>query len=370
MTAGSRVTNHMQTPSMNGPNKIGESLIESVAGMFSAEETLRRIPHGLEWGRAGGRQRLWWDDPVEAASDRPALVRIHIVTEFIGLPSEPGDWPKQLRDDLLMISGASLWGGLMFKEEMEGSLCLGCAVSAHEGNVGYLPLVLFRAMAAQAAVREALFASEIAPGLSEFPGSETAGDMQELAESIQLMLSSADSERPVGVDADMAFLTEQFQEFPCLMCNGDEAGLSAEFPFGKETSLLRIDTAAEHPIFGPAISLVLLLPLDGEESALSMKAVLEMNRKEQPDHDMPWTFGSWTLDQQMTPRLGYRIWIPYALFQQNLLVNLGIGMATRARHCCERIAGMSFDDAYPLAQEQMMIRLEQLLGMMEDDDDQ
>jgi len=355
---------------MNGTNKIGEGLIESVADMFSAEETLRRIPNGLEWGRARGRQRLWWDDPVEAASDRPALVRIHILAEFIGLPSELSDWPEDLRDGLLTISGASLWGGLMFNEEMEGSLCLGCAVSAHEGNVGYLPLVLFRAMAAQAAVRETLFASEIAPGLSEYPGGETAGDMRELAESIMLMLSSSDSEMPDGLGTDMDTLNEQFQGFPCLMCNGDEAGLSAEFPFGEETSLLRIDAAAEHPIFGPAISLTLLLPLDAEESALSMKAVLEMNRKEQQGHDIPWAFGSWTLDQQMTPRLGYRLWIPFPMFQQNLLVNLGIGMAARARCCCERIAGMSFDDAFQLAQEQMMSRLEHLLGMLGDGNNQ
>jgi len=133
--------------------------------------------------------------------------------------------------------------------------------------------------------------------------------------------------------------------------------------FGEETSLLRIDTAAEHSIFGPAISLTLLLPLDVEESALSMKAVLEMNRKEQPSRDIPWAFGSWTLDQQMTPRLGYRLRIPHPMFQQNLLVNLGTGTADQARRCCERIAGMSFDDAFQLAQEQMMSRLEPLLSM-------
>ena len=101
-----------------------------------------------------------------------------------------------------------------------------------------------------------------------------------------------------------------------------------------------------------------------------MKAVLEMNRKEQPSRDIPWAFGSWTLDQQMTPRLGYRLWIPFPMFQQNLLVNLGIGMAARARCCCERIAGMSFDDAFQLAQEQMMSRLEHLLGMLGDGNNQ
>ena len=153
-----------------------------------------------------------------------------------------------------------------------------------------------------------------------------------------------------------------------LIRNGRKRGVQPRF--GEETSLLRIDTAAEHSIFGPAISLTLLLPLDVEESALSMKAVLEMNRKEQPSRDIPWAFGSWTLDQQMTPRLGYRLRIPHPMFQQNLLVNLGTGTADQARRCCERIAGMSFDDAYPLAQEQMMSRLEHLLGMLGDGNNQ
>ena len=346
----------------------GERIIDEVAGMFSAEETLLRIPNGLQWGVAGARQRLWWEHPVEGVKDGPDMVRIRILTEVVGLPPEPDAWQEELVEDLLMVSGVNLWGGLMFAEEMNGSLCFGAAVSANAGNAGYLPLVLFRAMAAQAAVRESLFESEIGSELSEFPGAETAGNMRELAESVHLLIETSDSEVPNGVDADMAFLAAQFQKFPCLMCNGTEAGLSAEFPFGEESSLLRIEAAAEHPIFGSAISLTLLLPLDGDESPLMLKAVLEMNRKEQMAHDIPWSLGSWSLDQQMSPRLGYRLWVPYAMFQPNLLINFGIGMAARARRCCEKISGMSVEDAYPLAQQRLMSRLEQLSQMMGSDE--
>jgi hypothetical protein len=350
--------------------KIAEELIEAIWQMFHAEESLRRVPNGLEWGRPGGRQRLWWENPVEGTNDGPNLVRMRILTEVFSTPQDPRAWPEELRERLLEISENNLWGGLMLAEEMGGSLCLGSAASAHSGNAGYLALILFRAMASQAAVRESLFEGFAEATISKYAVAETDGDMFELAESIRLLLASRSFKVPTGVDADLAFLTKQFQDPPCLMCNGDNQGLSAEFPYGGNSSMLLISVDAEHPLFGPAINIALILPIDSDYSSVAMEAVLEMNRKEQSDHDIPWSFGSWCIDQQMSPCLGYRLWIPYAMFQQNLLINLAIGMAARARRCCEKIARMSFDEAYPLALEKVMNRLEQLLGRFEGDAEQ
>lgn len=81
---------------MSSITAMADQIIEEVAGMFSAEHSLRRIPNGLEWGRPGARQRLWWENPVAGSDGGPDLVRTRILTEVAGLPPDPADWPEQL----------------------------------------------------------------------------------------------------------------------------------------------------------------------------------------------------------------------------------------------------------------------------------
>jgi hypothetical protein len=338
------------TKAAQAKTSLGERLIDAVLSNFKCEETLRRIPQGLEWGIPGARQRLWWENPQAGTDGGPDLVRMRILTEVVGLPPEPLDWSEQVLGTMLMASGASLWGGLMIAEELGGSLAFGAAISAHAGTEEVLPWLLFSAMAGQAAVRELLFGCEAGPELATFPGGETAGAMEDLAQSILLMTEKPVSGVPKGVSADLALLADSFRGFPCLWCTEEPGGLSALFPCGERPSMLRVDVASEHPIFGPAISLWLLLPVTGEAAPEMMKAVLEENREEQASHAIPWALGSWSFDQQLEePSLAYRIWVPYAMFKRNLLVNLGMGMLPRANRCCMRMSGMDFEQAYPRA---------------------
>ncbi|MDB4662914.1 hypothetical protein OAE61_04710 [Verrucomicrobiales bacterium] len=359
---------------MSDISDIGKQVVANVATMFEAEETLRSIPDGIEWGHHGARQRLWWESPIEGEDGAPDLVRLRILTELAPLASDEEEWPVAVWTEFLGLSEDNLWCGPLLAEEMEGHLCLAAAVSGHEGNAGYLPRVLFQAMAAQAAVREALFESKFGGTLESLSATGSAGAMRELSDSFHLVLKNWEMEDDEGfldgLEADFTFLIEQFQEFPCLMCNGDGDGLTAEFPFGRDSSLLRMDLTAEHPHFGPSICLTLGLPLSAEESSGMFATILELNRKEQTIHEIPWSLGSWYLDQQMSPRIGYRLWLPYALFQPNLLINLGVGMVARARHCCESIAGMSFEESYPLAEEAMVSRLQSVLDMLGAEDDE
>lgn len=46
-----------------------------------------------------------------------------------------------------------------------------------------------------------------------------------------------------------------------------------------------------------------------------------------------------------------------------------MGMVARACRCCETLGGMPLDEAFPLAEQGMMSRLEQILGLVEDDED-
>ncbi|MGB0155507.1 MAG: hypothetical protein ACPGFB_15890 [Verrucomicrobiales bacterium] len=355
---------------MSDPSDIGKELVDDVAVMFEAEETLRIIPNGIEWGQAGARQRLWWEDPVAGDDGAPDLVRVRILTELGQVEPDAEQWPDSLWTDFLGLAEDNIWAAPLLGEPYDDHLCLGAAVSAHEGNAGYLPLVIFRAMAAQAEQRESIFDPVAVQARGPVLSGAPAGAMKALAESFELLLENASREMPDGVEKDMDFLIQQFQEFPCLMCHGDGGGLSSEFPFGEDSSLLRIETAARNPCYGSGICLSMILPLDGEDSSLMLKNVLELNRREQTMHQISWSLGSWYLDQQMSPRIGYRLWLPYALYQPNLLINLGISMVARARRCCETIAGMTFEEAYPLAEVAMMNRLQEVMEMLGGDQEE
>jgi hypothetical protein len=346
---------------MSPASQIGKRLIEAVADMLPAHEAVRPVSNGIEWGKSGARQRLWWEAPVDEAADGSDSVRIRILTEVMPLPEDPAEWSEDVRGTILWAASANVWGGLMLAEEMNGCLCFGAAVTVHEDNKDQLPTVLFHALAAQAVIRDALFDSSIVPEVTRLSETESAGDIGEILASMHKLMSGASSAVSDGVESDIGVLIEQFQDFPCLVCTSSKMGLSAEFPYGEKSSLLRIDAAADHPLFGASVRLVLLLPLKADESPLTIQAILEMNRKEQPVHELAWSFGSWNLDRLKTPRLGYRLWIPYPMFQPGLLVKVGNGMVDRARRYCLRMQGMSFEDAYPLALKHAIGQREQLV---------
>jgi hypothetical protein len=349
--------------------EIGEGLVDSVAEMFSVEESLRRIPRGLEWGRKGARQRLWWENPQHGSEGSPDLIRMRILTEVVGLPQDAAKWPDGMISEVLGVTAQCLWGGLMFADEMDGSLCFGAAVTAHEGTAGFLAMQLFRAMAAQAAVRELLFSSGIGQNFSEFPGGDTGGDMAELGQAIHYLFEQGGDDRPEEIDDDLSFLTSNLQGFPCVMCNCDEGNLVADLPFGETTSQVRIDTMSEHDIFGPAISIVLLLPIEVEELEQITRQVLEMNRVEQPILSVPWCVGSWSITGEDTFYLTYVLWLPFSMFSRNMLINLGAGMIARAEFWCKQMTGQSFEQAYPKAQKGMMDRLQRFLENSERTDE-
>jgi len=350
---------------MSSASSVGDQVINSVAAMFDAEETLKPIPSGLEWGLPGGKQKLWYENSREGSDGQPDLVRMRILTEVAALTGKPDEWPEDVLGLIFPISECAIWGSILTPDNKTEPLSIGAAVTAHEGNVGYLPGVLFRAMAAQAALREIMHKSDLKQFIAEHATGGGVDDMAELAESFTLLLAQSSEGIPDGVADDLGFLTQQFQSFPCLMCSGDEKGLSAEFPYGEATSLLRIETEVEHPLFSSgAICLTLILPFEAVETQTMMENIMEMNRREQSDLDISWSLGSWMISRQGGLRLAYRIWMPNSMFQKNMLINLGLGMVARAHRCCKNMANMTFEEAYPVAQERMNQRMEMILKML------
>jgi hypothetical protein len=341
---------------------MAEGLIDELAEMFSVEESLRRIPQGLEWGRPGGRQRLWWGDLQKGNESAPDLIRVRILTEMAGLPSDPGEWPPELCEEMVEALDLTLWGGLLPAEEMDGCLCIGAAITVHPETIGTMPRMLFMAMVSHAEFREILWRSELRHQFAQYPGAETAGDMTELGAALEHLLLGAGQIDHEGIEEDMGLLQGILQNYPCLLCNGDEKELVADFPFGDETSQLRIMTEDEHSLFGPSLSMTLLLPISGSGTAESLiKSAMTRNSLEQNTHEVPSCMGSWSVSTDCEAFLSYVVWVPHAMFAPRILFNMGLALAARARYCCETITGMSIQESYPLGQQEIIRRIEKFM---------
>ena len=105
----------------------------------------------------------------------------------------------------------------------------------------------------------------------------------------------------------------------------DEDGLTAEFPFGSESSLVQIQTDQAHPIFGNGLLVRSAFQAgDGLDPKLDFLALnsVEIERAESN------FLGSWIRDDDM---LHFATFVPNVLARRNLATNFFLFSVNRAR---------------------------------------
>ncbi|MFP6748619.1 MAG: hypothetical protein VCD66_13600, partial [Alphaproteobacteria bacterium] len=111
---------------------------------------------------------------------------------------------------------------------------------------------------------------------------------------------------------------------------GGENGLTAEFQFGEGTSMMQVITNDPNPTIGSGVGIFLHLPMWGTFEDASMIAGA-LNRAEANNKAPSHLVGSWcakTKGEQSLP--AFALFVPSALHQPGLLMNLVISAATRA----------------------------------------
>ena len=88
---------------------------------------------------------------------------------------------------------------------------------------------------------------------------------------------------------------QMLQQPPCVLATGDENGLSAEFPFDDQTSLLRALTYDPNPRLGNGLLMLLTLPVGGNDagSAAGAATALALNAQELQAMNRSHFLGSW-----------------------------------------------------------------------------
>ena len=290
-----------------------------------------REPRGFTWWGSRFATRVWAEPEVDDHGYR--ITRLRAETGFVR-----GTRTDAASDVFLATIGrfAGL-SGIVRDEADPGTLKLHTSVFVHpETAAQYLRIfqtaVVLQAETAHrtAAVVAATVGGE--PAESPHPVTGLRGSPDDLLALPRLLL-----ERGGGSSAwagrEMEHVVNLFQHPPCLMASGDEEGLSAEFPFLAESSLLTLGTSERHPALGSGLLAILRIPAgaSGEERA---SLAMRLNALEKEQFTRTHFAGSWCSDDC---GVAYVSFLPNLVHAGGLLTNLATGMVVRARWVAEKV---------------------------------
>lgn len=137
-------------------------------------------------------------------------------------------------------------------------------------------------------------------------------------------------------------------------CGGDETGIAIEVPFGREASLIQLDTGFRHRRVGSGLSFAIHLPLDpGFRTCAAFAA--DMNREQAAGKPNIIQFGAWCVttsgDRNMVTFTGF---IPNYLYRPGVAQDVFYSSVKRAQWANQRFnPGVPEVDAWALLQSRM-----------------
>jgi len=137
--------------------------------------------------------------------------------------------------------------------------------------------------------------------------------------------------------------TKQFREAeayihgpPSLLSNGDETGLTAEFPWDDFSSLCRFKSDERHPRYGHGLFMKQSFPVPVKSEVDGIKLALELNAQELDQIPYGYGLGSYCFENRS---LHFVAFYPNFISKFASLENLYFASATRARAVSTRLAG-------------------------------
>jgi hypothetical protein len=133
--------------------------------------------------------------------------------------------------------------------------------------------------------------------------------------------------------SELESFVEALQNPPCVLATGDGTGLSAEYPYGSATSLLRVHADEKNPRMGNGCLILYTLPTREDET--TAENALELNGREVTSFTRAPFLGSWCPAEQ---GLTFVSFFPNAFHRDGLLTNMLTGAVLRARWGCQDCA--------------------------------
>lgn len=222
------------------------------------------------------------------------------------------------------------------------SISLRSSVRVHDGIAGWMNPLISVAAALQAFEAKSLgssLASHAGCSVAEspHPSSGFANSPDEIMD-LEAELFMPHGEQP------SRWLASEFSEAvrkymqgpPSVMSTDGGQGLTAEFPFGDSTSLLRLQGDQRHPSYGSGLLVLQSFPIPVASELEGIQKAFEFNAWEAASGPYGYLFGSYAFQRGM---LHFVSFYPNAMYRQGLIPNLYYAAAERARAVSLRVTG-------------------------------
>ena len=303
--------------------QIVNHLRESVLNVDSAWSVER--PGGFAWWPHQQRQDIFVDRR-RTETDGTVLERL-VVSTVIGTLSKADDANHEL---ISSLAGISTLSGMVCEAR---KLRLHAHAWVDKSNQPLYDMVLGLVAGLQiheaALLAAALESAGLAkPSTTPHPVNGSRVEPDEIANVVETLIA------PMG-QQETPWPAEMFEDLqenylggpPCLLANAGPTGLTAEFPFGTESSLLEANIDQTHPVVGKGLWLLNSFGLDDIPGDPSL-GPLALNAWEIEHANQPF-FGSWCASKN--GRLDFVAFVPNVMSNPAAAANFIMLSAGRAR---------------------------------------
>ena len=326
---------------MNGPEEdLGIRGVRRLAEILSIDSQWSTpIPRGIAWWAHDFRQRIWAEERVQ---DRGfSLWRIHVATDFLEAFDVTRPETRGWLGALLPFSTQYAW----VHDPASGHLRLWSSSWVHEETFERRLRDL-----SVAAVLQLSDAQSRAPALAErfseeidtssHPASGRRGEPDEILGVVtQLFIPQGNAGSAWDTPAEFEETVELFNENQSGFGSSGGHGLTLEFAFGDQTSMLRFQTDTPNPGLGNGLLQLLHLPLSLSEDECTDLA-LRLNREETSEPTWSQLLGSWcgtdSIGSGWTPV--FVSFLPNAMRKMGDVPSLAMNQASRARWASAKLA--------------------------------
>lgn len=309
---------------------LGLTVIKNIyEGLEIDDEWSSEIPRGFEWWGHRLKQRIWVSNGYDDAGIE--IFRVFINTDLIHKIDET----KSTVENTLAEIGVMASTAAMVFDPKDRRLSFWSAITIHQDVAGWLTrlAVSFAILQISEAERIAAKLAGLIKGEPEFTRHRISGERPDADEMLgvvpSLFIPKGQDKSPWNGNGELNQIQDMFNEGNCFSM-GDDTGLTAEFPFGEQSSMMRVITNEPHRILGNGVGMFLHLPIRTTNDECSSIACA-LNRAEADKSAVGHFLGSWCVKELGNFSVpAFAFFIPALLYQPGILTNLIMSMVQRA----------------------------------------